>query len=304
MSISSRPDTSASIKMSRGKYGSEGDYVMTRPPRGPLNPTDTDHSTDTWDTIDWLVKNVPESNGRVGIIGSSYEGFTAALALLDPHPALKAAVPQGPLIDAWMGDDWFHYGAFRNIMLGYVHMQTGQRGAGTIAPSDTYDKYEEFLRAGSTGDYMRSHGLDKLPWISTHDGTSRLRRVLARSGARQVARGSSIEGSDAVDSGAMGSRGHWRCQSGVAGAPGIGDEGNNWLVLGPWNHNQIKAEGSSLGPMVWSEDTARQYRRDILMPFLDEHLRDGPPAGLRALPSITRVINAGSVSPPGLRLAS
>ncbi len=115
---------------------------------------------------------MPESNGRVGIIGSSYEGFTAAMALLDPHPALKVSVPQGPLIDAWMGDDWFHYGAFRNIMLGYVHMQTGQRGAGVIAPSDTYDKYEEFLRAGSTGDYMRAHGLDKLPWIALHDGAS------------------------------------------------------------------------------------------------------------------------------------
>ncbi len=103
-------------------------------------------------------------------------------------------MPQGPLIDAWMGDDWFHYGAFRNIMLGYVHMQTGQRGAGTIAPSDTYDKYEEFLRAGSTGDYMRSHGLDQLPWIARTMAHPCLRRVLARSGARQAARRASIEG--------------------------------------------------------------------------------------------------------------
>ena len=89
------PATSACIQDVRGKYGSEGDYVMTLPLRGPLNPTTDDHSTDAWDTIDWLVKNVPESNGRVGMIGSSYEGFTAVMALLDPHPALKAAVPQG-----------------------------------------------------------------------------------------------------------------------------------------------------------------------------------------------------------------
>ena len=85
---------------SRGKYGSEGDYVLTMPVRGPLNPTETDHSTDAWDTIEWLVKNLPESNGRVGMIGSSYEGFTTAMALLDPHPALKAAVRQGALRDA------------------------------------------------------------------------------------------------------------------------------------------------------------------------------------------------------------
>jgi putative CocE/NonD family hydrolase len=83
----------------RGKYGSEGDYIMTRPVRGPLNPTNTDHSTDAYDTIEWLVKNTPESNGRVGMIGSSYEGFTVAMALLEPHPALKVAAPDGGWLD-------------------------------------------------------------------------------------------------------------------------------------------------------------------------------------------------------------
>ncbi|NBW89681.1 MAG: CocE/NonD family hydrolase, partial [Gammaproteobacteria bacterium] len=97
----------------RGKHGSEGDYVLNRPLRGPLNPTGVDHATDAYDTIDWLVKNIAETNGRVGIIGSSYPGFTAAMALFDPHPALKAAVPQSPMVDGWMGDDWFQNGAFR-----------------------------------------------------------------------------------------------------------------------------------------------------------------------------------------------
>src|SRR5215831_4224417 len=83
----------------RGKYGSEGDYVMTRPLRGPLNDSPVDHSTDAWDTIDWLVKNTPESNGRVGMVGSSYEGFTVVMALINPHPALKAAVPESPMVD-------------------------------------------------------------------------------------------------------------------------------------------------------------------------------------------------------------
>jgi putative CocE/NonD family hydrolase len=107
----------------RGKYGSEGDYVMTRPLRGPLNDTRTDHSTDAWDTIDWLVKNIPESNGKVGMIGSSYEGFTVLMALIDPHPALKVAVPMSPMVDGWRGDDWFHNGAFRMPNLNYIANQ-------------------------------------------------------------------------------------------------------------------------------------------------------------------------------------
>src|ERR1700722_2226968 len=108
----------------RGKYGSEGEYVVTRPLRGPLNSSSVDHSTDAYDTIDWLVKNVPESNGKVGMVGSSYEGFTVAMALVDSHPALKAAVPESPMIDGWMGDDWFHYGAFRQNNLDYFVSQT------------------------------------------------------------------------------------------------------------------------------------------------------------------------------------
>ena len=94
----------------RGKHGSEGDYVMTRPLQGPLNSTQVDHSTDTYDTIDWLVKNTPESNGKVGILGISYDGFTSLMALVHPHPALRAAVPINAMVDGWRGDDWFHNG--------------------------------------------------------------------------------------------------------------------------------------------------------------------------------------------------
>ena len=148
----------------RGKYKSEGDYVMTRPVRGPLNPTATDHVTDAYDTIDWLVKNTPESNGRVGMIGSSYEGFTVVMALLGPHPALKVAAPESPMVDGWMGDDWFHYGAFRQTNFDYTVAQTAQRDAGDPVGRDAYDDYEAFRRAGSAGAYARAHGLDQLPW--------------------------------------------------------------------------------------------------------------------------------------------
>jgi uncharacterized protein len=112
----------------RGKYGSEGSYVMNRPLRGPLNSSATDHSTDTWDTIEWLTQNVPEGNGRVGIIGTSYGGFLVLMALVDPHPALKAAVPIAPMVDPWIGDDWFHNGAFRQVYAAdYTYEQTATR---------------------------------------------------------------------------------------------------------------------------------------------------------------------------------
>ena len=155
----------------RGKYGSEGDYVMTRPPMGPLNPTKTDDTTDAYDTIDWLVKNVPESNGRVGMIGSSYDGWTVTMALLGPHPALKVAAPESPMIDGWMGDDWFHYGAFRQVNLDYFTEQSSKTGKGEAVPRSGADDYQNFLDAGSRGNWADMNGFQQLPlWnrLSAH----------------------------------------------------------------------------------------------------------------------------------------
>ena len=108
----------------RGMHNSEGEFIMTRPIVGPLNSTGIDESTDAYDTIDWLVKNVPESNGKVGVVGSSYLGFTTLMAEINPHPALKAAVPQSPMVDTWIGDDDFHNGAFRNPTMDYMVEQS------------------------------------------------------------------------------------------------------------------------------------------------------------------------------------
>ena len=140
----------------RGKYKSEGEYVMTRPLRGPLNNSKVDHSTDAYDTIDWLVKNVKESNGKVGMIGSSYEGFTVLMGLVNPHPALKVAVPMSPMVDGWKGDDWFHNGAFRQTNLDYIYMQNTERGEGKHVARENYDDYTNFLRYVSTGAYAQA----------------------------------------------------------------------------------------------------------------------------------------------------
>jgi uncharacterized protein len=264
----------------RGKYGSEGNYVVTMPVRGPLNATGTDHSTDAWDTIDWLVKNLPQSNGRVGIMGNSYDGFTASMALLDPHPALRAAVPVGPLLDAWMGDDWFHYGAFRQMMLGYVHMQTGQRDGGAIAPSEIFDKYEEFLSAGSVSGYTRTNGLDKLPYVQrllehpSYDaywqGHALDKLIVARPSKVPTLWTQGLWDQEDM----WGANHVWRALHAA------GQEANNWLVLGPWNHVQAWAGGTSLGPQQFHADTSYQFQYEMLLPFLNEHLRGGLPANL------------------------
>jgi putative CocE/NonD family hydrolase len=157
----------------RGKSGWGGDYVLNRPIRGPLNDSAVDHTTDAYDTIDWLVKHVKESNGRVGITGSSYPGFTSAMALINPHPALKAAVPQSPMVDGWMGDDWFHNGAFRQTMLPYIYNQQATRKSSEKWWTTDFDDYDTYLRLGSAGAVARSRGLDQIGFwrkIAEHPG--------------------------------------------------------------------------------------------------------------------------------------
>src|SRR5258705_2293176 len=149
----------------RGKYGSEGDYVMTRPLHGPLNPTPVDHATDTYDTIDWLVKNIPESNGRVGILGISYDGFLPLMALVNPHPALKVSVPMNPMVDGWMGDDWFHNGAFRQQNMPYVYEQVVTRDNSAKWWSTHWDDYDMFMQAGSAGELGKRRGLEQIGFL-------------------------------------------------------------------------------------------------------------------------------------------
>src|SRR5580693_707784 len=146
----------------RGKYGSEGAYLMTPPPIGPLNTSGVDDTTDAYDTIDWLVKNLPQSNGKVGMLGSSYEGFTVVMALIHPHPALKVTAQESPMVDGWMGDDWFHYGAFRLPSLDYILEQEKVRGGGSSIARTDLDDYTWWLKGGSGGDIARAAGLQQM----------------------------------------------------------------------------------------------------------------------------------------------
>jgi uncharacterized protein len=262
----------------RGKYGSHGSYVMTRPPIGPLNPSQTDDTTDAYDTIDWLIKNVPESNGRVGMIGSSYDGWTVTMALLGPHPALKVAAPQSPMIDGWMGDDWFHYGAFRQTNLDYFTGQMSQTGKGEPVARWGYDDYENFLDAGSAGAYAQAHGMDQLPFwhrMAAHPAYDAFWKGQALD-QLVTAKASSVP--------TMWLQGLWD-QEDMYGAihtwealKAKGMAGNNHLVMGPWSHSQVNRVADSLGPLKWRGDTAGDFRKEVLVPFFNTYLKDRKPA--------------------------
>jgi putative CocE/NonD family hydrolase len=263
----------------RGKYKSGGDYVMNRPLKGPLNPTAVDHSTDAYDTIDWLVKNVPESNGRVGTIGTSYDGFTTLMSLVNPHPALKAAVPINPMVDVWKGDDWFHNGAFRQEMISYVYEQTATKKSDEDWFSSGYDDYDTYLRYGSAGAYGQAMGMDQLPfWVrlTQHPGYDQYWQDQAVD--RILARAPLTVPTLFVDS-------EWD-QEDIYGAPAAfnavkaSDNGNAHLVLGPWHHGQANTSASTLGALDWGSDTGKWFRQNVLMPFLNQQLKGGPPAGI------------------------
>jgi putative CocE/NonD family hydrolase len=262
----------------RGKYGSEGEYVVTRPLVGPLNKTKVDHSTDAYDTIDWLVKNLPESNGRVGIIGSSYDGFTALMALINPHPALKAAVPESPMVDGWMGDDWFHYGAFRQRNLDYFTGQMSAVGEGQQIPRQGFDDYENFRRAGSAGAFGKAVGLDQIPFwrkLTEHPAYDSFwsEQALDKELARQPLKVATMWVGALWDQEDM-----WGAVHAYAATePKDANNDMNYLVLGPWRHSGVNTEQRNLGALKLPGDTATEFRLTVLKPFLDAHLKTNAP---------------------------
>jgi putative CocE/NonD family hydrolase len=262
----------------RGKHGSEGDYVMNRPLHGPQNPTPVDHATDTYDTIDWLVKNVPESNGKVGILGISYDGFLPLMALVHPHPALKVSVPMNPMVDGWMGDDWFHNGAFRQQGMQYIYEQEATRDSAAKWFTSHFDDYDMFLTAGSAGELGRRRGLEQVGFW---------RKLLEHPSYDAFWRDQAVDrvlAAEPLKVPVMLVHSLWD-QEDIYGAIAVykalkpKDTGNDkvFLVMGPWHHGQEIHEGSALGAIKFASDTALTFRREILRPFLDQYLKDGAP---------------------------
>jgi putative CocE/NonD family hydrolase len=262
----------------RGMHKSEGEWVLNRPLSGPLNDTGIDESTDAFDTIDWLVKNTPESNGHVGVIGSSYLGFTALMTLIDPHPALKAVIAQSPMVDGWMGDDWFHNGAFRWTSLAFPLSQGFNKGDGggefALGGGDDYTRY---LEAGSVADFVRMVGAAHVPGI---------RKFLENPAYTEFWSLQAVDKWLAVRPHQIPTMlvvGQWD-QEDSYGAPAVyralepKDTNNDRvsLVIGPWRHSGFNHYGYDLGALTFTGDTAREWRVKYAKPFFDHWLKGGP----------------------------
>jgi len=262
----------------RGMHESEGTWILNRPLAGPLNDTGIDESTDAYDTIEWLVNNTPESNGKVGVIGSSYLGFTALMTLIDPHPALKAVIAQSPMVDGWMGDDWFHNGAFRVNSLGFPMGQGFNKGNGggefALGGGDDYARY---LEAGSVADFVEKVGAGHVPGIRKFLENPAYTEFWSLQAVDRwlAARPHTVPTMLVV--------GQWD-QEDSYGAPAAyralepKDTNNDRvsLVIGPWRHSGFNHYGYDLGALTFTGDTAQEWRVKYAKPFFDHWLKGAP----------------------------
>lgn len=273
----------------RGRFKSEGDYAMYRVPRGTFNRSETDETTDAWDTIDWLVKNVSPNNGRVGVWGTSYPGWLTLAALRDPHPALAAAVPFNPVVDVWKADDWFHWGAFRaGYAFDFIYSMETKKGAFSQYPYEIRDLFAWTLEQGSAKELGRR--LD-----DRHEMWTRLMEFPAYGPYwKDCAADQWFEQPPRLVPTLL-VHGFWD-QEDIYGAPAAyaalerHDAGNDkvFFAAGPWHHGQHFSVGSQLGHITFDEDTSKRFREDVLQPFLGHFLKgdsSSPPPPARVFES-------------------
>jgi putative CocE/NonD family hydrolase len=264
----------------RGKFKSEGEFVHHVPyVRGSTRPNE---ATDTWDTIDWLVKNVPDNNGRVGQWGISWAGWEVSMGMIDAHPALKASSPQAPPQDQFFGDDYHSGGAYQ-LMYGFNWMSTNARAR--TAPSErpverfdygTPDGYQFFLDLGAAANAQK-YFADSVPtWNDhmshpTYDEYWQARNV--PKDLDNVTHPVLIVASwfDAQDF-----YGPFRMYRAMKEK---NPANKTTLVVGPWTHGGwSRADGDTLGNINFGSKTAAYYRREIELPFFNFHLKDKSPA--------------------------
>jgi putative CocE/NonD family hydrolase len=273
----------------RGRYQSEGTFVMMRPLAAhhdaKLYPHEVDESTDAYDTAGWLVKSVSGNNGRVGVLGVSYDGFLTAMAGIDPNPAVKAISPQAPMTDVWRGDDFFHNGAFRETY-GYDYalgMESGKENAFAKLDKDAYDY---FLEAGSFAGAIKASGISaQLPtWQAflahpAYDDYWQARAVQPHLDRVAVP---TLEVGGWWDQEDM-----WGPQAEYAALKPHDKHHEVFIVLGPWNHGEWRGEARTLGPLDFGEATGTSYRAQVEEPFFEHYLRPGRKAALPAGTAVT-----------------
>ena len=265
----------------RGRWMSEGEFVHMRPHRSrKTKPNEIDESTDTWDTVDWLIKNIRGHNGRVGIAGISYPGFYTAAGIIDSHPAIKAASPQAPVNDWFVGDDWHHNGAF---FLAHMFNWMARSGRNRPEPTKKFpratfdygtpDGYEFYRRIKTLSEINEKYLKDDVPfWIETmrhgtYDEFWKSRNI--RPHLKNVKP-------------AVMTVGGWFDAENLFGAletyksiEARNPQTVNTLVMGPWRHGGwARGEGSFFGDIPFNAKTSEFYREHIEFPFFQRHLRD------------------------------
>jgi uncharacterized protein len=257
----------------RGRFGSEGQFVMNRPVHDSGNPKGMDESTDTYDTIEWLVKNVPNNNGRVGTAGISYGGFLAAMALVNPHPALKAVSEQACMGDTWLGDDFFHNGAFR-LSYGYEYATEMESTKENFKLKfDKDDLYDWYLHVGPLSNINKEYLHGKIPsWNSFVEHPSYdefwKEKSLAHALHQATVPNLNVAG--------------WWDQEDFYGPMATyanlekSDSAHlNYLVVGPWNHGGWShGPGNWLGQIPFSSNTGEYFREKVEAPWFAYWLHD------------------------------
>ncbi|RXS98153.1 CocE/NonD family hydrolase [Silvibacterium dinghuense] len=261
----------------RGRYESQGQFVMMRPIAAHHDPhssdtKNTDESTDTYDTVAWLIKNVPENNGRVGVAGVSYPGFLAAEAGIDPHPAVKAISPQAPMTDVWVGDDFFHNGAFRQTY-GYDYVLGMESSKEATFQPLKEDAYDFFLKAGSFAAAGKSN-VDDLPTgkaFLAHPGYDDFWQSRAVQPHLDRVTVPTLEVGGWWDQEDM-----WGPQAEYAALKPHDAQHEVYIALGPWNHGQWTLTTRHLGAVDFGSATGDWFRQHIEAPFFAHYLKDQP----------------------------
>ena len=257
----------------RGRYGSQGKFEMNRPVHDPSDAKGIDESTDTYDTIEWLVKNIPNNNGRAGIAGISYGGFLAAMALIHPHPALKAVSEQACMGDAWMGDDFFHNGAFR-LSYGFEYSALMESSNENYSfQFDRFDLFDWYYRLGPLSNVNERYFHGKIPtWnnFTAHPTYDKFWKEHAIETALTEATVPNLNVAGWWDQedfyGPMRTYANLEKQDA---------KHMNYLVVGPWNHGGwAHGKGNTLGEIPFNADTALYFRRKIEAPWFAYWLHD------------------------------
>jgi putative CocE/NonD family hydrolase len=278
----------------RGRYGSEGTFVMNHPIVAHRSKTDVDETTDTRDTIDWLLKNVPNNSGRVGVLGVSYPGFLAMMAGIDAHPAVKAISPQAPMTNIWLGDDFFHNGAFRETY-GFDYVQQLEAQKTDVAQSSKEDQFDFFLSHTNFAGAAKSAGMTELPTAKVFLASPSYVKFWQDMAVEPHLKSPEVPTLEV--GGYWDQEDMWGTQAEYMALrphePANDPKHKVFLVLGPWNHGGwSRGPGDSLGSPLGEKSpqgipgfgqvtfggqkTGEYYRTKIEAPFFEFYLKDKP----------------------------